>query len=1159
MLVGQMLLDEKFVGEKDAVTSPGTQQAGTDTVPGNTSSTASVAIGGSQSGAINTLGDHDWYRVNLTAGETYVFDLVGTPYGGYAAVPDTYLYLRDSNGNLLALDDDGGAGLYSRLTFTAPSNGTYFLDVAAFGDSYTGGYELSAGLAQTSPTYTLDQIAYQLTDGYWLSESVTPSSWGTSTISVNIDALDNDAQQLAIDALAVWETAANLTFTFTSGSADITFDDEVGFTAYAGWGGFGNTITIAEVHIGREWVAFYGAQTDSYAFQTYVHEIGHALGLGHGGNYNGSATYGIDNHYANDTWSYTIMSYFDQNEAGFGSARFVMGLGLADYVAIANLYGANTTTNSGNTTYGFNATDAGGLTDFTAYTATPAFTIYDTSGSSDTLDASLYTWNQTIDLDQQAFSSIGGLVNNISIARGTVIENAFGGLGSDTILGNAANNDLRGGGGIDFIYGELGNDRLRGGANGDWLDGGDGIDWADYVDSGAGVTVNLSTGNHSGGDAQGDILVSIERVFGSAYADSLTGDAAANFLRGGAGGDSLSGAEGNDFLQGDAGADALNGGAGSDWAYYTGAASGVTVNLDNAALNTGEATGDTFTSIENIYGSFHNDDLTGNNTVNTLRGWFGDDILRGGDSVDYLQGDDGADQHFGGDGNDWAYYVAATAGVTVNFSNVAANTGEAAGDTYDSVEYLRGSSFADTLTGDSGSNYIRGGNGNDTLNGEGDVDFLAGELGADVLNGGAGVDWAYYRFSTVAVTVDLGANFGLGGEAQGDTYSSIENVYGSAYDDLITGDGGNNLLRGQSGNDTLNGGSGNDYLTGDAGADVMDGGSGSDWVYYTTATTVVTVNLTDSTQNAGAHAVGDSYVSIENIYGGGGGDTLIGDSNANTIRGYAGNDTIQGLDGNDILYGDQGADSIDGGAGVDWAYYTSSTAGVTIDLGANTATGGDAQGDTFTSIERIFGSAHDDTITGDANANYLRGWSGADQLNGADGNDFLDGGASGDVLNGGSGSDWAYYTGAAAGQTINLANASLNAGSEATGDTYISIENVFGSIHADDITGDSGANSLRGFLGDDILEGGAGNDLLRGEAGADTFHFILGTGTDTVDDFNAGEDVLLFENYGFATSAAVIAAASQSGANVEIVSGGDTIIVEDTLVSALTALNVQVA
>jgi serralysin len=227
-----------------------------------------------------------------------------------------------------------------------------------------------------------------------------------------------------------------------------------------------------------------------------VHEIGHALGLGHGGNYNGWATYGVDNLYQNDHWAYSIMSYFDQADAGFGSYRFVMGPSLADIVAMHSMYGANTSFNSGNSVYGRNAT-AGSLYDFANYSTTPAFTIYDTGGS-DTLDASGYGVNQTINLNPEAFSSIGGLINNISVARGVAIEGAVGGSGADSMIGHAGNNMLIGNAGADTLNGGTGSDSLHGGAGDDMLIA-DGFE--DFLDGGAGNDIVLI-----GGTSLADVL-----------------------------------------------------------------------------------------------------------------------------------------------------------------------------------------------------------------------------------------------------------------------------------------------------------------------------------------------------------------------------------------------------------------------------------------------------------------------------------------------------------------------------------------------------------------------------------------------------------------------------------------------------------------------------
>ena len=151
------------------------------------------------------------------------------------------------------------------------------------------------------------------------------------------------------------------------------------------------------------------------------------------------------------------------------------------------------------------------------------------------------------------------------------------------------------------------------------------------------------------------------------------------------------------------------------------------------------------------------------------------------------------------------------------------------------------------------------------------------------------------------------------------------------------------------------------------------------------------------------------------------------------------------------------------------------------------------------------------------------------------------------MLDGGAGSDWAYYVSAKVGLTIDLGNASNNTG-EAIGDSYLSIENIVGSRHDDNIMGDSGNNYLRGFLGDDIINGGAGDDILRGEAGADTFVFEVGTGNDTVIDYNDAEDLLDFTSFGVADA---MQNAMQVGDDVVFTFGTDTITIEDAVLADL--------
>ncbi len=206
-----------------------------------------------------------------------------------------------------------------------------------------------------------------------------------------------------------------------------------------------------------------------YGFQTYLHEIGHSLGLSHPGSYNEvsgeSFTYLGNAEFTQDTRQYTVMSYFGGYQDGTGwqtdggdelSWRFSSTPMLYDVLAIQAIYGADYATRKTNTVYGFNSTAGRDVFDFTKNTR-PILTIWDGNGI-DTLDASGFSAQQRINLKAGTYSDIGGMTRNIAIAFGAVIENAVGGTGNDSIAGNSANNRLRGGAGNDTINGGAGVD-----------------------------------------------------------------------------------------------------------------------------------------------------------------------------------------------------------------------------------------------------------------------------------------------------------------------------------------------------------------------------------------------------------------------------------------------------------------------------------------------------------------------------------------------------------------------------------------------------------------------------------------------------------------------------------------------------------------------------
>lgn len=329
------------------------------------------------------------------------------------------------------------------------------------------------------------------------------------------------------------------------------------------------------------------------------------------------------------------------------------------------------------------------------------------------------------------------------------VANYTGTAGIDFVFGSGANDKLSGAAGNDGLDGGAGDDWLNGGVGGDHLEGGDGLDTASYAGATAGVVARLYNSALGSGDAGGDRYISIERLEGSSHGDHLYGDDKVNTLWGRDGADTLFGRGGNDLLLGGKGADLLFGDAGIDTASYADSSSGVVANLTTGLGTAGDALGDEYNGIEGLIGSAFTDELTGNgagnilrglNSNDTLRGLAGDDRLIGGNGDDLLIGGIGADWLDGGLGTDTASYASATAGVVANLDNASLNTREALGDTYVSIENLRGSSFNDRLTGNAQENAINGGDGNDTLNGGGASDRLSGGNGKDAFTFDSGLD-----------------------------------------------------------------------------------------------------------------------------------------------------------------------------------------------------------------------------------------------------------------------------------------------------------------------------------------------------------------------------------------------------------------------------------
>lgn len=771
-----------------------------------------------------------------------------------------------------------------------------------------------------------------------------------------------------------------------------------------------------------------------------------------------------------------------------------------------------------------------------------SFTGFD--GSVDTIDAGAGT-------DTLVAAGAGSLYWNFDMGPGPVQSGGTIRQNWGSVFANFSNveNITAAGSNYLYVYASNGDNVITGGSTGS--------DYVDYRHALAGINANLATGIVTGGSGS-DTLVGIEHLYyGSHYNDVLVGNAASNQINGGQGADMIDGAGGTDMAR----YDSFNSGS-------------VTVSLMDGVTNTSlgivftdTAAGDTLVSIEQLIGSGYNDFLYGNSGANYLHGNGGDDLLEGMAGADSLEGSGGSDTASyarAGLAEAGGETTAVGQGVTANLTTTAfvngpavINAGDAAGDTYSSIENLLGSGFNDVLVGTTGANVIDGGAGDD---------LLEGLAGADVLRGGTGTDTVSFAHSNATITIDLSNSglIGLTNDAFGDQYFGIENITGSNFHDFLYGDSLNNVLDGGLGNDLLDGGggvdtasyasaigavtinlgtgtvtgaagtdtlvsiervigsnsadtitgtAGDDVIDGGGGGDIIDGAGGSDTISYASATGPKSVIL------GGANSDGDTLTSVENMIGTVYGDLLFGDGADNVIDGGSGNDTLDGS-----------AHGING----DTLSYATATAAVTASLATGTASGGGGS-DTFTSFENLTGSAYDDNLAGNGGANRLDGGTGTDTVTyaaaasavavtingigtlgdaagdvlssienlvgsafgdilvGSNQANFIDGGLGNDTMDGGAGTDTVTYAAAASAVSVDLSMLGINATGGLGSDSLINFENIVGTAFNDTLTGDGGSN---------VIEGGAGVDSMNGGSGA-------GSDTATYVNSNAGVNVSL--------------------------------------------------
>ncbi|MDX2273936.1 MAG: calcium-binding protein [Hyphomonadaceae bacterium] len=543
--------------------------------------------------------------------------------------------------------------------------------------------------------------------------------------------------------------------------------------------------------------------------------------------------------------------------------------------------------------------------------------------------------------------------------------------GADRIELDGAAATLDGGAGVDTIIGFTDRALVVDGADPDTL--------ADVVVALRGVVVDLSLGQIvDDGYGNSGALISIENVSGGALDDDLIGGNGANVLDGG---------DGDDNIEGRGGADTIVGGAGDDFLKGDG-----------------------------------NDAYNGPSGADNLSGGAGDDVLRGGAGIDVFDG---------GVGDDRVSFFsrAATQGVIANLTTqTISNDGFGNAETMTGIEGLGGgTAFVDTFTGNARGNTIVAGIA-DIVRGQGGDDIFQLEGATGTLDGGAGNDTieSFAANATVAdnnadgladdlvatagVIVNLGAGAFTDAYGNTGTFTSIENVGGSALADTLTGSADANTLNGFDGADTLVGGGGADVLHGGTGRDRLDGGLGADVMigggssdtYVVNSTQDVVVEASPLEGSSDTVEASISYTlgifleelvltgaSAINGTGNGLDNTLTGNSANNTLDGGAGVDAMTGGAGNDTYIVDDAGDVVTEVAlgGTDKV-----SSSVTWTLGAET------ENLTLTGASAIngVGNALANTINGNDGANTLNGAGGADTLNGGRGNDILTGGVGAD-------------------------------------------------------------------------------------------------------------------------------------------------------------------
>ncbi|WP_080996621.1 M10 family metallopeptidase C-terminal domain-containing protein, partial [Pseudomonas corrugata] len=846
--------------------------------------------------------------------------------------------------------------------------------------------------------------------------------------------LDPAQKTAIVSALAEWSSVANIKFTEVNESfinvGDLRFGGYGDMdTDTAAWGYFpGRSAAAGDVWIGSVTNDPNPVQ-GSYDYLTFMHEIGHALGLKHPFSQGLTNSTVLATQY--DDVRYTIMSY--TNAYSYEPTTPM----LLDIAAIQRLYGANTQWQTGNNTYSW-------ATDQSVFE-----TIWD-AGGNDTIDASNQAEAVRINLNEGQFSKIGqafldsdqkAFNEGLAIAYGAKIENAVGSANDDTLIGNALGNVLNGLAGKDTMIGGAGNDTYV-------------VDnLADVVSETSALASEIDTVRSSvswtlGANLENLTLTGSDNLngTGNALSNVLTGNSGDNVLDGGAGADTLIGGTGNDIY--------------------------VVDNLKDIVSETstpGSEVDTVRSSVSWTLGAnLENLTLTGTALINGTGNGLSN-VLIGNAAANVLNGLGGADTMIGGAGNDT--YVVDAIGDTITEDGTSLTEVDSV---FSSVSYTLGSNLENlTLTGVASIN-ATGNALNNRLIGNSGANTLDGGAGIDTLIGGTGNDTYVVdnlqdlisETSTLASEIDTvrsSVTWTLGANLENLTQTGVAaiNGTGNALNNVLTGNTGNNVLDGGAGADTLIGGTGNDTYIVDNLKDIVSETSTLDSEIDTVRSSVswtLGANL-ENLSLIGTAAINGIGNALDNV--------LIGNAAANVLNGLGGADTMIGGAGNDTYVVDNIGDTVTE-AGASLTEIDSVLSSISYALGTNleilTLSGtGNIDGT---------GNALNNRITGNAGANVLDGGLGIDTLIGGAGNDTYVVDNLKDVVS----------------ETSTLASEIDTVRSSVSWTLGANLENLTLTGNAAvNGTGNALGNVLIGNAGNNVLNGGAGRDTLIGGAGNDTY------------------------------------------------------------------------